>query len=117
MRAGGVRYERATSPSAAPEGAEETEVRSRATDERPETLPPLAGPKSIGRGGSPTGRNTRCTPRPPLLSCPPEGREEEEEEVPGCGTSVEVHARGEAPAQGEQSLKGVTSYVLCRIAF
>ena len=44
--AGGVRCERATSPSAAPKGAEETEARSRATDERPETLPPL----SLDRG-------------------------------------------------------------------
>ena len=46
------------------------------------------------------GHNTRCTLRPPpLLSCPPEGQEEEEE-VPGC------------PAQGEQSLKVETFYVL-----
>ena len=36
----GVRRERTTSPSPAPEGAEETEARLSATDERPETLPP-----------------------------------------------------------------------------
>ena len=77
---------------------------------------PLAGPRSSGRRGSLTRRNTRCTPRPPphLLSCPPEGREEEEEEVLGSGTSKEVLARGEAPAQGEQSLKGVIFSVPCK---
>ena len=66
-----------------------------------ETSTPLAGSRSSGRRGSLTGRNTRCTPSHPppppprLLSCPPEGREEEEE-VPGCLTSEEVRARGEA---------------------
>ena len=39
-RAEGVRCKRATSPSPAPEGAEETEARSCLTDERPETLSP-----------------------------------------------------------------------------
>ena len=76
--------------------------------ERPETLPPLARPKSSRRGGSLTGHNTRCTlrPHPPLLSCPPEGREKEEEEVPGCGTSEEVPARGEAPGAGGTEPEG-----------
>ena len=46
QQAGGVRCERATSPSPAPKGAEEVEARSRAPDERPETLPPL----SLDRG-------------------------------------------------------------------
>ena len=71
-RAGRVRCERATSPSAAPEGAEETEARSRATDERSETLPPLSlDLRSSGRRGSLTGHNTRCTPKPPALILPP----------------------------------------------
>ena len=47
----------------------------------------------------------KCTLRPPLLSCPPEGREEEEE-VPGCGTSEEVLARGEAPGVGGTEAEG-----------
>ena len=34
------------------------------------TSTPLAGPRSSGRGGSLTGRSTRCIPRPPLLSLP-----------------------------------------------
>ena len=45
-------------------------------------------------GGSLTGCNTRYTPRPPCLSsCTPKGQEEEEEEVPGCGTSKEFPHR------------------------
>ena len=53
-----------------------------------DTSTPLAGPTSSGRGGSLTGRNTRCTPRPPpLSSCPHEWQEEKEEEVPGRGSS------------------------------
>ena len=80
--------------------------------------PSLTRPRSSGSGGSLPGHNSRCTLRPPpLLSCPPEGREKEEEEVPGCGTSEEVPARGKAPGAGEQSLKGVIFYVPCRFSF
>ena len=42
----------------------------------------------------------------PLSSCPPEGREEEEDEFPGCGTSEEVPARGEAPGAGGTEPEG-----------
>ena len=69
VRAAGVRCERATSPSPAPEGAEETEVRSRATDECPDNHPPppptLARPRPSKRGGSLMGHNTMCTLRLP----------------------------------------------------
>ena len=94
-RAGGIRCDRATSPSAAPEGAEETEVRSRATDERPETLPPLSLDRGRARGEEASRDATPGAPRDyPFLTCPPEGREAEEEEVPGCVTSEEVRAWG-----------------------
>ena len=54
------------------------------------------------------GCSTRCIPRPlPLLACPPEGREEEEEEdVSGCLTSEEVHARGEVFGAGGREPEG-----------
>ena len=62
-----------------PEGAEETEACSLATDERPETLPPyLAGPRSSGRGGSPTGRPEEVPARgevPGAGGTEPEGRD------------------------------------------
>ena len=44
------------------------------------------------------------TPPPPLLACPPEGREEEE--VPGCMTSEEVRARGEIFSAGRTKPEG-----------
>ena len=114
-RAGEVRCDRATSPSAAPEGAEETEARLRATDERPETLPPLSLDRGRAGGEEASRDATPGAPRDlPLLSCPPEGREEEEEEVPGCGTSEEVPARGEAPDAGGTDPEGRDLYVLCK---
>ena len=47
----GVRCERATPISPAPEGAEEAEARSHATDERPLTLPPLSLDRGLAGGG------------------------------------------------------------------
>ena len=46
-----------------------------------------AQPRSSGRGGSPL-RKHQVHPEtpPPLFPCPPKGREEEEEEVPGSET-------------------------------
>ena len=64
--------------------------------------PLLAGPRSSRRGGSLPGHNTRCT----LLSCPPEGWEKEEEEVPGCETPEGVSARGEANGAGGTEPEG-----------
>ena len=74
-----------------------------------DTSTPLAGPRSSGRGGSLTGRSTRCIPRPPpppLLACPPEGREEEEEDAPGCLTSEEVYAQAEVFGAGGTEPEG-----------
>ena len=76
-------------------------------DTPPPPPPPLARLRSSGRGGSLPGHNTRCTLRPPpLLSCPPEGREKVEVEVPACGTSEEVPARGVAPGAGGTEPEG-----------
>ena len=73
-------------------------------------FPPLslARPRPSRRGGSFTGHNIKCTlrPPPPLLSCPPEGREKEEEEVPGCGTPEGVPTRGEARGAGGTESEG-----------
>ena len=53
------------------------------------------------------GHNTRCTLRPPPpSSCPSEGREKEEEEVPGCETSEGVSARGEVFGAGGTEPEG-----------
>ena len=97
-RATGDRSERAAPGPSAREGAEETEARSRAPDERPEALPPLSldtrqaggeeAPREAAQGAS------RAPPLPSLLSHPSEGREEEEGAA-GCMTSEEVPARGE----------------------
>ena len=58
-------------------------------------------------GRKPHGTQHQVHPKtPPLSSCPPEGREEEEEEVPGCGTSEEVLAQGEAPGAGGTEPEG-----------
>ena len=56
------------------------------------------------------------TPPSPLI-LPPEGRKEEEEEVPGCGTSKEVLAQAAAPGAGGTEPEGHdllrSLYVLC----
>ena len=70
---GGVCCERATSPSKAPKGAEETEGHSRTPDERPETLPPLsldrgrAGGEEASRDAA---QDASRDPPPPPLSLP-----------------------------------------------
>ena len=95
-RAGGVRCGRATSPFPAPKGAKEAEARSRAPDEQPETLPPLSLDRGRA-GGEEASRDAAqgASRDPSLLACPPEGREEEEEEASGRKISEEVPARGE----------------------
>ena len=121
-RAGEVRCGWATSLSAAPEGAEETEARSRATDERPETLPPpLAKPRLSGRRGSLTGHNTRCTPRspPPPPSYPAllKGGKKKRRKSRAAELPKKFPRGAKPPAQGEQSLKGETFFVLCKFVF
>ena len=88
-----------------PEGAEETGARSRAPDERPETLPPLS--LDLGRAGgeeAPRDAAPGASRDPPFLACPPEGREEEE--ASGCKTSEEVPARGEVFIAGGREPEG-----------
>ena len=60
----GVRCERETPGTPAPDGAEETEVPTGTGRASSSTSTPLAGHRS-SRRGSPTGSNTRCIPRPP----------------------------------------------------
>ena len=73
---------------------EEVSTPPRATDDSPETLPPLSLDRDP-EGGEEAPRDT--TPGAPrdssLFPCPPEGREREEEEVPGCETPEGVSAR------------------------
>ena len=52
------------------------------------------------------GAQHQVHPETPLLSCLPEGREEEEEEVPGCMTSEEVRAWGEVFGAGGTEPEG-----------
>ena len=60
------------------------------------TSTPRARPRSSGRGGSPPRQKTPGAPRDPsCFPCPPKGREEEGEVVPGGETPEEVSARGE----------------------
>ena len=42
----------------------------------------------------------------PLLACPPEGRDEEEEDASGCLISEEVRARGEVFGAGGREPEG-----------
>ena len=96
-RAREVRRDRATPTSPAPEGAGEAGARSLATDDSPETLPPLSVDRDPAGGEEAPRDTTPSAPRDPsLFPCPPEGREREEEEVPGCETPEGVSAREEA---------------------
>ena len=89
----GVCSERATPASPAPEGEGEAGASPPVPDESPEALPPLSLDR--GRAGG-EGAPPDTTPGAPQDPCPPKGREEEEEEVPGHETPEEVSARGEA---------------------
>ena len=82
-----------------------------------ETSTPLAGPRSSGRGGSLTGRNTRCTPRPPTPSHPAPLKGGMKKRKSRAAELPKKFPRGvKPPAQGEQSLKGMTFYVLYKFA-
>ena len=73
----------------------------------PEALPPLSLDR--GRAGG-EGAPPDTTPGAPRDSscfpCPPKGREEEEEEVPGRETPEEVSARGEVCCSGGTEPEG-----------
>ena len=104
----GVCCERAAPASPAPEGEEEERARPRAPDDSPETLPSrsLDLDRAGGEGAS-QDPTSGASGDPPCFPCPPDGREEEEEEVPGCEKLPKEIPRGEKPmAQVEQSLKG-----------
>ena len=106
-RAREVRCERATPPSPAPEGAREAGARSRATDDSPETLPPLSLDRDPAGGEeAPQDTTPGASRDPSLFPCPPEGREREEEEVPGCETPEGVSERGEANGAGGTEPEG-----------
>ena len=75
----------------------------RATDECPETLE-REWRKPPGTQHQVHPETPPPTPTPLIL--PPEGREKEEEEVPGCGTSEEVPARGIASGAGGTEPEG-----------
>ena len=81
--------------------------RWRATDKRPETLPPLSLDRGRAGGEEASRDVTPGSPKgSPFLTCPPEGKEAEEEEVPGCMTSEEVRARGVAFSAGGTEPEG-----------
>ena len=95
----GVGSKRAIPAPPPPEGGGEEGARPLATDKCPEALPPLSLDQSRA-GGEEAPLKTLGAPRdPPLLPCPPKGREEEEEEeeeeVPGSETPKEVSKKGE----------------------
>ena len=72
-----------------------------------DTSTPLAGPRSRAGGEEASRDATPGAPRDsPFLTCPTEGREAEEEEVPGCVTSEEVRAWGVAFCAGGTEPEG-----------
>ena len=72
----------------------EKEKQERAPDDSLEAPPPLSlDLDRAGEGRKPPPDKTPGAPRDP--PCPPKGREEEEEEVPGRETPEEVSAREE----------------------
>ena len=102
----GVCSKRAIPAPPPPEGGGEEGARPLATDKCPEALPPLSLDQSRA-GGEEAPLKTLGAPRDPrLFPCPPKGREEEEEEVPGSETPKEFPKKGKSKAQKEKSLKG-----------
>ena len=92
----GVYSERAAPNSPAPEGEREAGASPHAPDDSPEAPPPLSLDLDRAVGEETPPDKTPGAPRDPSrFPCPPKGREEEEEEVPGRETPEEVSARGE----------------------
>ena len=89
-----------------PDGAEETEARSHATDECPETLPPLSLDR--GRAGEEALRDAtpgapRDTP-PPLLKC---GKKKKRRKSRAAGLPKKF-------SRGAKSLMGEIFFILCK---
>ena len=79
-----------------PKEKEKRERARRAPDDSLEAPPPLSLDLDRAGGEEAPPDKTPGAPRDPsCLPCPPKGREEEEEEVPGRETPEEVSARGE----------------------
>ena len=92
----GVCSERATPAPPPPEGEGEEGASPPAPDECLEALPPLSLDRGRAGGeGAPPSTTPGAPREPPCFSCPPKGREEEEEEVPVRETPEEVSAWGE----------------------
>ena len=71
------------------------------------TPAPIARPRSSGRGGSTSQKNTRCTPRPP----PPspahlKGGKKKKKKTQEAKLPKKFPRKGKSKAQKEQSLKG-----------
>ena len=103
----GVCCEQAAPASPAPEGEGEERASPRAPDEIPETLPPLSlDLDRVGGEGASRDPTPGAPCDPPCFPCPPEGREEEEEEVPGRETPEGENVRGEASGAGGTEPEG-----------
>ena len=77
--------------------------------------PPLARPRSSGRGGSPLGHNTRCTLRPlPPYSAHLKGGKKKRRKSQAVELPKKFSRGAWPPGQGEQSLKGEIVFVPCR---
>ena len=99
----------ATSDSStpAPEEDKETEVATSTGRASSSTSTPLAGPGRAGGEEALREATQGASRGPTLLSCPSEGREEEEGRASGCMTPEEVPARGEEfDTEERKSLKG-----------
>ena len=120
-RAGGVRCERATSPSPAPEGAEETEACSHATEKCSETFPPPPPSRSTEverEWRKPPGTQHQVHPEnPPSYPAHLKGGKNQRRKSQAAELPKKFLRGARPPGQGEQSLKGVIFYVPCRSSF
>ena len=91
----GVCSKRAIPAPPPPEGGGKEGARPLATDKCPEALLPLSLDQSRARGEEAPLKTLGAPRDPSLFPCPPKGREEEEEEVPGSKTPKEVSEKGE----------------------
>ena len=72
---------------------------------------PLAGPRSSGRRGSPTKHNTRCTSRPPTASPARLKGGKKKKKSQGAKLPHKFPRGWRSAEQGEQSLKGISSFL------